>query len=212
MRNWICATKFIICSSAALAFAACGSSTDSTTTAVGGAGSIGGSPAAGGQGTGGTDGNSGGAVAATGGAIAATGGSVSAGGTSATSATGGSAAAGGTATASDAVTMCDNVCKLLDKRDPLLACMPTDCVAACNSTYTKLASAKPACSDAYVALYQCGLAQPASSWECFTANGGTVAIDIPVPPSTKGTCDTQFNALYSILLFNMNTCGAAVSS
>jgi len=212
MQNWNWATKFIFCSSAAIAFAACGSSTDSTTSTVGGAGSTGGNTAAGGESTGGAVGTSGGEPAtggaiattggepATGGAIATTGGSNAAGGTSATSATGGLAATGGTApTTAVAATMCDNVCDLLATRTPALDCAPTDrvvCVTTCNSTYTKLAGAKTTCSDAYVALYQCGLTQPASSWTCFAY--GTISI--PIPPTDDATCGTQYGTLTSILL------------
>jgi hypothetical protein len=217
MRNWNWATKFIFCSSAAIALAACGSSSDSTTSNVGGAGSTGGNAAAGGQGTGVTASDTGGAIAtagggqatggaiatagggqATGGAVATTGGSKSTGGTSATSATGGLAATGGAASTTVAATMCDNVCDLLSTRTPPLDCAPTDrvvCVTTCNSTFTKLAGARTTCSDAYVALYQCGLTQPASSWTCFVY--GTISI--PIPPNDVATCGTQYDTLISIL-------------
>jgi len=219
MRNWNCATKFIICSSAAIAFAACGSSSDSAASNVGGAGSIGGNTAAGGQGTGGAASATGGAIAtaggeqatgsaiataggeqATGGAIATTGGSKSAGGTSATAATGGLATSGGAPTTAVAATMCEGVCDLLLARTPPLDCAPADravCVATCNSTFTKLAAANATCSTAYVALYQCGLSQPASGWSCFAP---TSTINIPIPPTDAGTCDTEYNSLFSILL------------
>ena len=222
MRNWNCAIKFIVCFSAAIALAACGSSSDSTTSSVGGAGSTGGNAAAGDQGTGGavaTTGGSnaaGGAIAttggtpATGGAIATTGGSNATGGTSATSATGGLAATGGAATTAVAATMCDNVCALLATRNPALACVPADCVTTCNSTYTKLAAAKTTCSNAYVALYECGLSQPASSWTCFPS------VNIPIPPTAAtdagATCGTEYNTLYTAITSNLATCGVALSS
>lgn len=147
-----------------------------------------------------------------GGAIATTGGEPATGGTSATSATGGLSAAGGAATTAVAATMCEGVCDLLLTRTPPLTCAPTDravCVTTCNSTYTKLAAAKATCANAYVALYQCGLSQPASGWTCFAP---ITTINIPIPPTDAGTCDTEYNALYTAITFNLTTCGAALSS
>jgi hypothetical protein len=146
-------------------------------------------------------------VAATGGLVS-TGGSKAAGGTRAS--TGGSTAVSDAGGNPEVEAMCSDVCALLANRNPPLECVPADCAATCNRTYTQLSS-KAVCSDAYAALYECGLAQPASDWECYTVAAGTFQIDIPVPPRSANTCGTEFQTLYSAILTNLTTCGAALS-
>lgn len=90
--------------------------------------------------------------------------------------------------------------------------MPADCVGTCNSTYTKLYGAVPACGTDYLAMLKCGVSQPADSWSCFTASSGTTSISIPVPPSSAATdpCYAQFNQLYLTILGHLTACGGAL--
>jgi|GEM_PF-3325982 len=235
MDTRICSTV-LACTTTFIALG-CGGSSEETSTAAatGGAASIGGAsgqatggvaPGTGGKATGGASSTAtGGALVATGGSKATggalgTAGSTSANGGSATGGawvTGGSKATGGATATGDGGTnpevdaMCNDVCTLLANRNPPLTCVPADCVGTCNKTFAQLAGANTVCSDAYVALFECGLARPASEWECFTVAAGTFEIDIPVPPRSAETCGPEFQSLYSTILLNLATCGTALS-
>lgn len=150
------------------------------------------------------------ALGATGGAsvIVATGGSLATSGGSSSTSTGGSS------TLLPGDQLCSQVCALLATRTTPLACAPTACVSDCNSTYTKLAAGNAECSNAFVALYQCGLNQSADRWSCYDVAVSTLAISIPIPPSqTKSDpCNAQYNKLTEVIWANLTTCAFPLAS
>lgn len=159
-----------------------GTLTGGVSTAVGGSSSL--------AGTGGAS-----SMVATGGSLAASG------GTGATSAGGSSALLPGDQ-------LCAQVCALLATRATPLACAPAACVNDCNDTYTKLAAGNADCSNAFVALYQCGLNQSPERWTCYDIAVSNLAISIPIPPSQAKSdpCNAQYNKLTQVIWANLATC------
>jgi hypothetical protein len=240
MRNWKYATTFIISSSVAVALFACGSSSDDSGSGdPGGNPGVGGNIGTGGANTGGAVvvtggaasggannpatggtpvGTDGGAPTVTGGAPTLSGGSPATGGgvslTGGNFATGGASVANGgnsaTSPSDDVQNMCKAVCDLLS--GTALDCVPDNCPTTCYSTYTKLKAAKAVCADDYVALYQCGLTQPASGWECYAVTfGSTTIVNIPIPQQ-GGPCNSQVATMRNVITANLTTCGMALSN
>jgi len=153
----------------------------------------------GGGGAGGDE-TAGGGETSTGGT--ATGGTAGAGGVGGESATGGT---GGTMSAEET---CAAVCDLLASAATPLQCIPDPCPGTCVSEYARLVAADqqiptgPVCADAYLAVLNCGLSQPAESWTCFQIPQTNPPVTIPLPPYAAETdpCYVQYSTLYLAIL------------
>jgi hypothetical protein len=168
-------------------------------TSTGGSSSTGGEGATGGSGT---DSATGG-VTSTGGA-SPTGGRTATGGASSTggSANGGATATGGTSNgganstggsggASVAAQDCSAYCTIVTSSTEVADCRIADCPTTCVKYHDALAGVSSGCSNALLAVLECGNAHP-TGWVCATQSG----ITLPVPLSS---CLTQILALGSQL-------------
>ncbi len=232
MKKSAYALMFGFAGACTASFVACGGSSDASevgsgtgggqSSTLGGAST--GSTTTGGQAQAGGSSAETGGVAATGGSATSlqTGGSAASGGSNgtggATSAAGGTATSGGASAtggatgAVDLVQTCVDVCNLLAGRTTPLECVPADCAGTCNTTYTKLYNAVPACGNDYLAMLKCGATQPADSWTCYPVKYLTVNINLPVPPSALATdpCYNEFQKLFQTIMGNIMTCPAAL--